>query len=658
MPDENLQYAGNSNGYVPAVRDAINSRAKRTLRQLFPPSKKHVDAISSDGSTPYELLSLLEHYIRKTNLKAIVRSDLVAGDVTGQWGLMFDWIKSRRRVTELVRQNPIIETIDGEDVRELELPMLSEEQEETEEHDITDETLEIIDFAIEDFAPIPPTENDVQKLKIAPVRLRISKERMQELFDEGTFVLPTGADHYEELKDFIDSAVARTKGEAAGRNREKKQTHDAGIKTDGTTKHALVYMYYMQLEFEEGIKSSGLVYALGPDEILGIIKNPLWSGKVPIISEPVDRVKGSFMGKSKIEPVKFMQWNLCDFWNMGQDSAMYSLLPIWAVDPMSAPQWAGLTMGLAAMWPVDPNKIKPMTQPQLYKESLTIVDAMKRQIWESMEVNEMMMGKMPAGRKNNQLMGQVAQEQQTNISDHAERYEEVMLSPALEMIFEFDQQYRTEDVMVQARGEIGVKAEIKRVPPTQWGERYVFQWVGTAFIANTQRVQQQIALMNVLKGTPPQLLNGRRLDITPILELVTENTFGPEITPRILIDERDKFTIDPEIENEIMHNGMLVEVHPGDDDMKHIQAHMMVAKASGDENGVIRGHIEQHVAQVKAKRMKQAADAQGAPGGPGGAGPGVPGTPRPGAQPAPGRPMQQPPGAVQTDNMAGAAGRG
>src|SRR5271154_692445 len=36
QPDENQQYSGNSLCYVPAVRDCINARIKRTTAQLFP----------------------------------------------------------------------------------------------------------------------------------------------------------------------------------------------------------------------------------------------------------------------------------------------------------------------------------------------------------------------------------------------------------------------------------------------------------------------------------------------------------------------------------------------------------------------------------------------------------------------------------------------
>src|SRR5689334_6545987 len=110
--------------------------------------------------------------------------------------------------------------------------------------------------------------------------------------------------------------------------------------------------------------------------------------------------------------------------DMGQDSAMYSLLPIWAADPLRVPQYQQLVMGLAAVWAADPDAIKPLMQPQLYKEAGNACEMIKRQIWESMDVNEQMMGRMPSGRKNNAMIGQAQANQDMNISDHASRYEE------------------------------------------------------------------------------------------------------------------------------------------------------------------------------------------------------------------------------------------
>jgi hypothetical protein len=315
-------------------------------------------------------------------------------------------------------------------------------------------------------------------------------------------------------------------------------------------------------------------------------------------------------------------------------------------------------MGLAAIWPVSPTDVKPITSPQLWKDSFQICDTMKRQIWESMDVNEMMMGKTPQGRKNNAMVGGMQQEQATNIADHASRYEQVMLNPLCEMLFEFDQQFRTKELMIEQRGEIGAKAAIEMIPVQQWGEKYFFRWTGTEFMLGMQRLQQQIAWMNVLKGVPPQQLNGRTLDITPILEAGTENIFGPEMAPRILIDQRNQYTIPAAVEDEMLHNGFDVPTHEADDDPQHLQSHMRAAALATDPMGKFKAHMGLHMAQMQKKREMQMVAQGGAPGGPGG-GPGaappqgVAGAPRPGAQPGPPRPGgQNPPGAVQQDAMA------
>lgn len=656
IPDDNQQYSGNTSGYIPAVRDALNARTKRALKQLFPANQKHVDGVASDGKVPYTLLSLLEHYIRKTKLRSIVRTDLIAGDVTGQWNLMLDWTKSTRTITRLVKRNPVLQQIDGEDVSDLEIDdPTSEEEEDTEEESVLEEGPDIVDFATEDLVVIPPTCMDLQKARAVSVKLRLSADKVRELEDEGVFILPPNTD----IEQFCKPDAQRDR-----KNPPKKQTKDAGIKTEGTNTHALIYMVYTKLDFGGDNKEEAIVYYAGPDDILGIIKNPLWSGKRPIISEPVERLQGSFFGKSKIEPVKFTQWNLNDFWNMGQDSAMYSLLPIFAADPLKNPQWASMTMGLAAVWPIAPDGIKPITFPQLWKDSASICDLMKRQIWESLDVNEMMMGKMPQGRKNNQMMGSMQQEQATNITDHAQRYEDEVLNPLLEMLFEFDQQYRTKELMIVTRGEIGVRAAFEVIEPVQWGERYFFKWAGTSFMTTMQLMQQQIAWMNVLKGVPPQQMNGITLDVTPILLAGTENLFGAEMAPRILVDKRNMFTVPAEVEDEMLHNGMPVETHEADDDIRHLQTHMRAASLAGDTMGLWKTHMAGHMTQLQKKRQMQMAQAQpqgqGQPGAPGGAGPGAAGAPRPGAIPAPGgpRPAQGPPGTIQQDNMPGAVGRG
>ena len=635
-PDDNQIYVGNSKCYLPVVRDAIVARSKRALKQLFPSKYKHVEAVGSDNQNPQPQLALLEHYIRKTKLRSTVRSMLMAGDVTGQWNVYIDWQKTSRNVSNMVKKNPIVMDVEG---AELEITDPNEEVEEIEDEEVVDAGPELVDFATEDLVVVPPTCTDINKADISCLKLRMSKDQIKGLIDDGIFVLDEDSD--------IGAWVADKKGKEK-QVPEKKRTGDAGIKTEGTLKYALIYWAQAYLDPDGKGKCLMDIYFAGDKDIVGIVKAPAWGQKRSIISAPVDRVAGSFNGISKIEAVKRLQWNLNDFWNMGQDSAMYSLLPVVMTDPDKNPNYAMMVFGLAAVWPVDPKSTQFQSFPALWKDAAGMCDNIKSQIHQSLDVNEMMMGAMPKGRKNNAMAGAQQQEQSVAVIDHAERFEDEILNPLMERIFEYDAQYRDEEMTVLTQGDIGVKASMQVIERQQWGERYFFQWTGTAYTNNLNRMQQQIAFMNVLRGIPPQQLNGRRLDITPILENMCENVFGAELAGRVLIDDRNKYSVPPEIEDEMMINGIMVEVHEADDDAQHIQAHQQSAQSTMDPTGLIRTHIQGHMKAMEVKRQKampqQPQQGGGQPGVPGGAGPGVPGTPRMGAQPAPQRPMQQPPG--------------
>lgn len=648
IKDDNQRYMGNSDSYIPAARDAINARSKRALKQNFPTKYKHVEAIGADGQKPSAQLALLEHYIRSTKLKTICRSMLVAGDVTGQWNVYVDWMKDVRTISNMVRRPAALETVEGEKV-EISDPV--EEKEEIGDEEVVEQGPTIIDFATEDLVVIPPTCNDLEKADIVAMKMRMSEEDVERLVDAGVFILPEGLDASDWMED---------KKGAKDTNPPKKSTHDAGIKTEGTLKYALIFEATAYLELEKGKKSLAYIYYAGENEILGIIKAPQWGSKRPQISAPVERISGSFFGISKLEAVKWMQWNLNDFWNMGQDSAAYSLLPVVMTDPESNPNYAMMVYGLAAVWPVDPNKTKMASFPALWKDADMMCASIEGKINKSLDVTDMMIGRVPAGRKNANMVGAQQMEQSIPILDHAERFEEVILNPLLERFFEYDCQFRDEEISVLSMGELGVQASMMKIPPMQWGNRYFFQWYGTEFVMNMQRMQQQISTMNVLRGMPPQQLNGRRLDVGPILEVLCDNVFGSELSSRILIDERNKYTVPPELEDEMMVNHITAETHEADDDIEHIKKHQVAAQASGDPAGIIRTHIEHHMMQLQKKRQMNAPPPQpGAQGVPGRAGPGVAGTPRPGAMTAgPQGGAQQPPGAIGPDQMPGAVPRG
>lgn len=337
---------------------------------------------------------------------------------------------------------------------------------------------------------------------------------------------------------------------------------------------------------------------------------------------------------------------------------MYSMMPIIMSDPEKNPNWGMMVLGLAAVWPVNPQSTSFAEFPEIWKGAVQYCGSIEQRIQQALDINPMMMGQMPAGRKNANQMGAQMQEQSIPVLDESERFEEEILTPLMERFFEYDCQFRDDDLTILTMGEIGVKAQMQTIPPNQWENRYFFQWIGTEYVKNMQLMQQQISTMNVLRGIPPQQLNGRRVDICPILEILTGNVFGSELGGRILIDDRNKFTVDAATENELMINGIPTHPHEPDDDLEHLKIHHAAGEHTADPAGLIRNHMQEHMQALEMKRQKQMAMQQGMPGVPGGAGPGVAGTPRPGAVPAGPKQMQQPAGAIHPDSMPGGMPRG
>ncbi len=632
------EYDGDSQVFIPIVRDCIEARVKRYTSLLFPAYGQRVEVVTETGDIPYETMSLLEHYVRQCRLRSLAPGLFRRGDVEGQLTLMLDWKKASHTAKywadEADEDNP---SATNKVVKEME---------------VTTQGPEVTIIADQDLAVIPATAPTVDDAEIVAISLRFSKSAMDEKVEEGTFL----KDAYETME----------KG-SQDKWPDKDRAADAGVKMKGNDKYYRVYMVWTKLAVD-GKKTPCIVYLGGPDCVLGVQKNPYWSQKVPVLSMPVDLIPGSFWGKSKIGPVAQMQYQVNDAVNMGMDSAKYALLPIVMTDPVKNPNVGSMVLAAAAIWETNPNDTQFAQFPPLWKDAFAMVASIKAQITESMEVNDAMLGKAPQGRKNAQAIAQQAAEGLASISDFVRRFESEMMNPLLEWFFEMDQQFRDDDLLIEVEGAVGVQAKVQKIPPQQFNQRYWFKWTGVDQMMGAQRVQQMITYMNVLRGMPPQAMQGRSLDITPIIDYASEVILGPTIAPKVVVDNRHKIAIDPHLENEILHNNMGVPVNPLDDDAEHIQVHQEGARTVGDPAGHFRNHIMAHIAQSQAKAQQATGGQQmpkglpGVPGAPGVAGtpPQGVGAPRMGAVPGQPRPLQQPAGAIHQDQMPDqmAGGRG
>src|SRR5262249_20897399 len=93
-----------------------NARKTRFVNQIFPPSQRYVEVTTEDGTYPYAVMALSEHYIRKARLRTQVMPALCKnGDIEGQYNVYVSWAKNVRHVAWKVKKQVAVEDVETED---------------------------------------------------------------------------------------------------------------------------------------------------------------------------------------------------------------------------------------------------------------------------------------------------------------------------------------------------------------------------------------------------------------------------------------------------------------------------------------------------------------------------------------------------------------
>jgi hypothetical protein len=634
-------YNGTSQLFLPFIHDAIEARKTRYVNQLFPSNQRYVEVITENGDHPHAQMSLLEHYVRREGLRSrVVRPLLINGDLEGQYSVYVSWRERKRNVTSKALM-PV--EVEG-------LPSPSEFQDPVEEmHDEeileSGPTVEVI--ADNDLLVLPATADTIDDAldkggSVTVVR-RWSKGMIKAKKAAGEIT--------NEMAESLEKEMGSKEREERN-NTSKQLASAAGIKIDGGNSTATIYEIWAKLKVN-GERRLCRIYWAGEGRVLSVKLCPYWCDKVPVISAAVEKVAGVFKGRPPVSDVLDLQILANDTINEGADTAHFSAMPIIMTDPARNPRVESMVLGPAAIWKTSPQDTSFAQFPELWRSAFERASELRQQIFQTLSVNPSMIpGSVGGKQKRNQA--EIANEQQVDILQTADAVliiEEDILSPMLQRFAEYDHQFRDDKMIVRSFGEIGRQVVMEEIEPQQMNRRYEYRWFGVEASRNAAQNQQQIAAMNVLRGIPPQFYQGYRLDLAPAIVPMVENVFGPRVGP-LVFKEIAEISVDPMTENSMLEHGFEVQTHPGDDDMQHMQAHMMLVQ-QGDPHGTARKHLMLHQQQAQAKAQAQQAQMQGPPQGAPGA-PGMQGT-APGAVPQ-GPQHQGPPGMIAPDQMARAGG--
>ncbi len=642
-------YNGESKIYLPYVRDAVEARVTRFVNQLFPQSGRNVEVTSTEADLPQALTALLEAYVRKTKLRTqIIPALLRNGDCEGQYSLYVNWAKRTRHTIWKVKKPVQTGGMDNAAAGEVD---------DIEEEEVIDALPEVEVIPDSDLLVLPATVDSIEEaLDVGgsvTVLRRWTKGKLKAMVKRGDI----RDDEAEDLMTAMDDAAAKNDK----KDTEKDNARAAGIR--GRGKHVLIYETWAMVKVGAGKDADRVlcrIYFAGDKRILGCKQNPFWNDRCPVISAPVEKVAGVFKGKAPVSTVADLQIFANDTINEGADTAHFSAMPIVMTDPEKNPRVGSMVLGLAAVWETNPNDTQFVQFPELWASAMDRAKAIQQQIFQSLGVNPSMIPQSTGGKgKRNQA--EMATEQQVDLlttADAVTVLEEGIMTPLVQWFAELDHQFRDDEVLIRSYGDMGLRVTMETVEPSQLNNRYEFRWFGVESNRNAQQIQQQISGLNILTKLPKELYPGYKMTVAPIIVQLVENTFGPRLGAMIFARE-DLYSVDPQTENDMMAHGFIVEVHPGDDDMAHMQAHIEAMQHFGDPHNTIRAHLMLHQKQMMQKAQAQQAGGGGAPGGPGPAGhgappPGGPGGPPAGAQVGDQHAPKAPPGSVHPDRMAAA----
>jgi hypothetical protein len=633
-------YDGNSKIFVPIVKNAVDARKTRFVNQIFPQSGRYVEVTTSDIDLPEEQMSLAEHYVRAGKLRTEIMPALsVAGDVEGQYSLYVTWEEREKHVARRVDK--------AFEAGELQFDEIGT-HEDMEEETIVDAGPKTEVINDNDIMVLPVTADSIEEAisygGSVTILRRWTKGQIKRMRDKGEIT--------EDAAEVLLKEMMSKKDNQSNRDTPKKMADAAGIKGGAGDKYALVYETWTNLKVDGELRLSRAYYG-GDQLVLGAKVNPYWHDMCPLISCPVAKIAGVFKGRSRIADVIDMQVLANDACNEGADTGHFSAMPIIMTDPEKNPKVGTMVLGLASIWETSPKDTSFAQFPDMTQSTLARIAFARDEIFQTLSVNPAMIAQN-TGIKNKRNQAEIAMEQQVDIlttADAVTVLEEGILTPWLQMVMALDHQFRDRAVTIKQYGEMGMKANMQEIPPIQMNHRFEYRWFGVEAARNAQQIQQQIAMANVIKGIPPQLLPGYRLNMVPLVTRLCDNSFGHRLAP-LVFEKIEGITVPAEMENQLMLQGFETPVHPADDDQRHIMEHIQAANA-GDFHGHIRTHIMAHQAQMQAKAQAAMAaqNPQGLPGGPGGAGPGVAGAPKPGAQVQGPRLLKQPEGAIAPESM-------
>jgi hypothetical protein len=334
-------------------------------------------------------------------------------------------------------------------------------------------------------------------------------------------------------------------------------------------------------------------------------RNPYWHQLKPyLMSRYIQGPAGETYGHSLSERLRSLQYMMTDLANQTMDSMNFSLNPIALIDPGYAGDVNSFKVQPGAKWSASPQGVQFTTFPDISQSGFNGMQQIRGMIQQFSDTAPstapQLSGKVRSATQADAVQNEISQ----NMRNMVRTDEADVMSMLGYMAHELLKQYMPEEYQIATQGTEKGQWITKTINPAVLQKDAMFVWKGSEVAqASAIRNQQMISAFNM--AVQMERVIPGKVDLAGLYKKVLYESFGLEDLG-IWLEDKQKETVDPTIENLSLMEGEDCDVHSGDDYKEHMQSHLQSlkteAKTPAQKIAHIK-HMEAHVIQDKAQKM-------------------------------------------------------
>jgi hypothetical protein len=336
--------------------------------------------------------------------------------------------------------------------------------------------------------------------------------------------------------------------------------------------------------------------------VVSLRRNPYWHQVSPYLyGRYLKSPAFSFYGHSLAERLRSPQYMINDSINQTMDSMNYALSPVAVIDPAFAGDINSFKIFPGAKWFGSPQGIDFKVFPDVSGVGLQVTQEMRGIIQQFSDLNPsvapQLSGKVRTATGAQALTGELAAQQREMIRDD----ESSVLEPLCRMTHILLQQYQTESYIIKVQGAKGEWFS-KEINPEDIVGQVDFIWKGASYAEQTAvKTQQLLAFFD--KAIQIESIKPGMFDVPGLTRKMAKEAFNMELS-EVFLEDKEKFTVDPIMENKIILAEKEAKVHPGDNFEEHMTTHAEFFKdkeASDLAKAIMFKHMRDHEVQKQAQ---------------------------------------------------------